>query len=115
MRFATALSRPPRCFSFFLHKPLPWYVRLTFLMIHNNKISTLSPVTIGKYRIAACPRPLVSGRFVAQVSIASGHGSASTDRVMRFHDDFPTRDAAASYAMAQGIDWVHATTTTRPQ
>ncbi len=83
------------------------------LMIHNNKISSLSPVTIGKYRIAACPRPLTSGRFVAQVSIASGRGSASTDRVMRFHDDFPTLDAAAHYAMAQGIDWVRAAT--RPQ
>jgi len=82
-------------------------------MIHNNNSFSLSPVTIGKYRIAACPRPLVSGRFVAQVSIASGRGSASTDRVMRFHDDFPSFDAAASYAMAQGINWVQATT--RPQ
>ena len=70
---------------------------------------------MGKYRIAACPEQLPCGQFAAQVSIASGRGSASTDRVMRFHDDFPTRDAAASYAMAQGIDWVHATTTTRPQ
>jgi hypothetical protein len=92
-----------------VHKPLPWNVPLYFLMIYNNKIASPSPVTIGKYRIAACPRPMDGGRFVAQVSIASGRGSASTDRVMRFHDDFPSHDAAASYAMAQGIDWVHAT------
>ena len=65
---------------------------------------------MGKYRIAACPRPLGSGRFAAQVSIASGRGSASTDRVMRFVDDFPTIDAAARYAIAQGIDWVSAVT-----
>jgi hypothetical protein len=26
---------------------------------------------------------------------------------MRFHDDFPTHDAAAHYAVAQGIDWVN--------
>jgi len=45
--------------------------------------------------------------FAAQVSIASGSGSASTDRVMRFHDEFTTHDAAATYAIAQGIDWVH--------
>ncbi len=68
---------------------------------------------MGKYRIAACPRPLDGGRFAAQVSIASGRGSASTDRVMRFHDDFPTHAAAAHYALAQGIVWVYETT--RPQ
>jgi hypothetical protein len=67
-------------------------------------------ITIGKYRIAACPRPLLGGRFGAQVSIASGRGSASTDRVMAFHDDFSTHDAAARFALAQGIHWVHATT-----
>ncbi|MDG5974099.1 hypothetical protein H010_02482 [Hydrogenophaga taeniospiralis CCUG 15921] len=82
-----------------------------FLMIHTISTTTttkrLSPLTLGKYRIAACPRPLPCGRFAAQVSIASGSGSASTDRVMRFHDDFPTHDAAAHYAVAQGIDWVN--------
>jgi len=64
---------------------------------------------MGKYRIAACPRELACGRYAAQVSIASGRGSASTDRVMRFTATFPTQAAAASYAMAQGVDWVLAT------
>lgn len=63
---------------------------------------------MGKYRIAACPRLLPGGLFAAQVSIASGRGSASTARVMRFTDEFSTHDAAADYAIAQGIDWVHA-------
>jgi hypothetical protein len=79
-------------------------------MIQNNNFSRPSPVTIGKYRVAACPQALDSGRFAAQVSIASGSGSASTDRVMRFCDDFSTHDAAAHYALAQGIEWVHQTT-----
>jgi hypothetical protein len=74
------------------------------------KTKSHSPLTLGKYRIAACPRPLPGGRFAAQVSIASGKGSASTDRVMRFVDDFATHDAAAHYAVAQGIDWVNDTT-----
>jgi hypothetical protein len=56
---------------------------------------------------------LGSGRFEAQVSIASGRGSASTDRVMRFCDDFSTHDAAAHYALSQGIDWAHAATRTQ--
>lgn len=85
------------------HSVFPMY----FPMIHNNNFALLTPVTMGKYRIAACPRPLTSGRFEAQVSIASGSGSASTDRVMRFCDDFSTHDAAAHYALAQGIDWVY--------
>jgi len=79
-------------------------------MIHNDKTASQSPITIGKYRIAACPRLLDGGRFAAQVSIASGRGSASTDRVMRFVDDFPTHDAAACYAIEQGLNWVRETT-----
>ena len=70
--------------------------------------SLLQPhaMTIGKYRIMACPRQLDCGQYGAQVSIASGRGSASTDRVMRFINAFPTHDAAAQYSLRQGIDWV---------
>lgn len=89
-------------------------------MIHNYKDMTTShsnpstsPITMGKYRIAACPRPLDCGRFAAQVSIASGSGRGTTDRVMRFHDLFLTHEAAAHYALAQGIVWVHETTRTQ--
>ena len=64
-------------------------------------------ITLGKYRIAACPRALPSGRFAAQVSVASGQGSASTARIMYFIDDFATHDDAASYALAQGMNWVN--------
>ncbi len=82
-------------------------------MIQDNQnyndisISPASPITMGKYRIAAVPRPLDCGRFAAQVSIASGSGRGTTDRVMRFRDLFPTRDSAAHYAIAQGLAWVH--------
>jgi hypothetical protein len=75
-----------------------------------NTTTRHSPITMGKYRIAACPRQLEDGQYAAQVSIASGSGSASTDRVMRFHNEFPTHAAAAHYAIAQGIDWVRETT-----
>jgi hypothetical protein len=81
-----------------------------FLMIPKISVSAtkpLSPLSMGKYRIAASPRSLPCGRFAAQVSIASGTGSASTARVMRFVDDFATFDAAAHYAVAQGVDWVN--------
>ena len=80
-------------------------------MIHtiNTTQTRPAPITLGKYRIAAFPRSLPDGMFAAQVSIASGHGSASTARVMRFDSAFSTHDAAADYAIAQGIDWVHDT------
>lgn len=76
---------------------------------YDNETSQ-SLITLGKYRIAACPRLLDDGRYAAQVSIASGRGSASTDRVMRFVDDFPTHDAASRYAIEQGLSWVRETT-----
>jgi hypothetical protein len=83
-----------------------------FLMISEIKTTTTShpsALTMGKYRIAANPRLLPGGLFAAQVSIASGRGSACTTRVMRFHNEFTTHDAAADYGIAQGIDWVHDT------
>ena len=64
------------------------------------------PITVGKYRIAACPRQVDGGGYAAQVSIASGHGRASTDRVMRFIPEFPSHDAASRYAIQQGLNWV---------
>ncbi len=64
------------------------------------------PITVGKYRIAACPRQVDGGAYAAQVSIASGHGRASTDRVMRFIPEFPSHDAASRYAIQQGLNWV---------
>jgi hypothetical protein len=69
-------------------------------------------ITLGKYRIAACPRALPSGRFAAQVSVASGQGSASTARIMCFIDDFATHADAAKYALAQGMNWVNDITQT---
>jgi len=66
-------------------------------------------ITHGKYRIAASPRALPCGRFAAQVSVASGQGSASTARIMSFVDDFATHDDAANYSLAHGLNWVHRT------
>lgn len=77
------------------------------LMIFNSNSPTASePILMGKYRIAACAREMEDGAFVSQVSIASGRGSASTDRVMRFTPQFSTRAAASVYAIEQGIQWV---------
>jgi hypothetical protein len=85
-----------------------------FLMNHTTLITTTtarpSLLTLGKYRIASSPRQLPDGLFAAQVSIASGTGSACTARVIRFDSAFSTHAAATDYALEQGIHWVHDTT-----
>jgi hypothetical protein len=64
------------------------------------------PISMGKFRIQPCSRALPNGAFGAQVSVASGHGSASTDRVMRFVPEFATPAAASQYALDEGMLWV---------
>jgi hypothetical protein len=86
------------------------FCRSIFKIFMIPVIHTQHPaITHGKYRIAASPRALPCGRFTAQVSVASGQGSASTARIMSFINDFATHDDAAQYALAQGLDWVHRT------
>jgi len=61
---------------------------------------------VGKYLVSPLTRPLARGRFAASVSIRSGRGSATHDRVLRLAPVFPTADEAARYATAQGLAWV---------
>jgi hypothetical protein len=51
-------------------------------------------------------RHLGPSRYAASVSIRSGHGSATHDRVMRFVPEFDSGEAALQYASAQGLDWI---------
>nr|WP_307726764.1 hypothetical protein [uncultured Caldimonas sp.] len=46
------------------------------------------------------------GRYAASVSIRSGRGSTTHDRVLRFVPVFDSRDEAARYATAQGLAWL---------
>ena len=86
------------------------FCRSIFKIFMIPVIHTQHPaITHGKYRIAASPRALPCGRFTAQVSVASGQGSASTARIMSFTDHFATHDDAAKFSLAQGIDWVQRT------
>ena len=65
-----------------------------------------SPVRSGKYLITPLSRPLDDGAIASSVSIRSGRGSATTDRVLRFTRTFTTQDAALRYARAEGLAWV---------
>jgi len=52
-------------------------------------------------------RRLADDRYSASVSIRSGRGSQTHDRVLRLLPLFNDHQSAASYAVAQGLAWVH--------
>ncbi|WP_411969337.1 hypothetical protein [Paucibacter sp. B2R-40] len=53
-------------------------------------------------------KPQDDGSFAASVSIRSGRGMASHDRVMRFTPRFISQRAAMRYATSEGLAWVRA-------
>ncbi|RYY62371.1 MAG: hypothetical protein EOO24_58515 [Comamonadaceae bacterium] len=63
-------------------------------------------MTVGKYLISPLTRALDNGWFACSVSIRSGSGSATTDRVVRLTRLFRDRPTAADYALAEGLQWV---------
>jgi hypothetical protein len=72
-------------------------------MNDNNKHPS---TTVGKYLISPLTKALENGWFACSVSIRSGVGSATTDRVVRLTRLFRDRLAAAEYARSEGLNWV---------
>ena len=64
--------------------------------------------SLGRYVVSPLTRLLDDGAYSASVSIRSGRGQASSDRVLRLIGRFPTADGALRHAAAQGRAWVHA-------
>ena len=80
-----------------------------FFMIHSPSHSN---ITVGKYLVSPLTRQLDDGRFSASVSIRSGAGSHTHDRVLRLAPVFADHIAAAHYATSEGLQWIrhrHAT------
>lgn len=67
-----------------------------------------SPVTAGKYLVSPLTKMLENGWYACSVSIRSGSGSATTDRVVRFTKLFEDAAAAAQYARHEGLQWIGA-------
>ena len=61
---------------------------------------------IGKFRISPFCNPLADGQFRASVSIRSGHGSSTHDRVLRLLPHFNTELAATQFALREGLAWL---------
>lgn len=64
--------------------------------------------SLGRYVVSPLTRLLDDGAYSASVSIRSGRGQASSDRVLRLIGRFTTADGALLHAAAQGRAWVHA-------
>lgn len=108
------------------HRPSPTAASVARLKTDNDKTREIQWLTsagnkekmnqnnssrlqVGKYLVSPLTRPLPDGRFSAGVSIRSGRGSNTTDRIMRFIPSFLSAAAADRYATAEGLRWIGAT------
>ncbi len=62
--------------------------------------------SVGKYLVSPLPRLNDAGQYTASVSIRSGSGRGTHDRVFRFLPEFNTREGAVQYAIDQGRQWL---------
>lgn len=73
--------------------------------MHTSNVHSF-PRQIGKHLISPLARLDDAGLHCASVSIRSGQGSASHDRVLRFVPRFDSRESALRYAAEQGLLWL---------
>ena len=69
--------------------------------MHNYK----NNIEVGRYRVSPMSQVRGDGGYDALVSIRSGQGMASVDRVMQFTPSFRSAQAALRYAKAEGLAW----------
>ncbi|WP_236589765.1 hypothetical protein [Ramlibacter aurantiacus] len=65
-----------------------------------------NPITVGKYLISPLTKGVDGGWIACSVSIRSGSGSATTDRVVRLTRLFRDHLAAGQYALSEGLRWI---------
>lgn len=70
-------------------------------------ITTLEKAfSVGKYLVSPSTHTTDSGLFTASVSIRSGRGTGTHDRIYRFVPEFAERDCALRYAVNEGHRWL---------
>jgi len=65
-------------------------------------ISQANALSIGKYLLSPLVKLTDSGRYAASVSVRSGRGCGTHDRIFRFVPSFATCEEATRYALIQG-------------
>jgi hypothetical protein len=73
--------------------------------MHKKKHES-GPVTVGKYLISPMTRLLENGWYAASVSIRSGRGQGTTDRILRLTRLFRDSSAASDYAVGEAFQWM---------
>ena len=68
--------------------------------------NTNKNVEVGKYLVSPLSKLAHEGHYLASVSIRSGRGSGTHDRVLRFTQPFVCQDEAEAYARNQGLAWL---------
>ncbi len=63
-------------------------------------------ITVGKYLISPLTKLLANGWYACSVSIRTGSGSNTHDRVLRLTRLFRSHVAAVGYATAEGLQWI---------
>ncbi|MBI2731797.1 MAG: hypothetical protein HYX44_00290 [Aquabacterium sp.] len=63
-------------------------------------------LSVGKYLLSPLVKLTESGQYAASVSVRSGRGCGTHDRIYRFTPFFATREEATLYALAQGQRYV---------
>lgn len=67
-----------------------------------------SPLNVGKYLISPLTRAIENGWFACSVSIRSGSGRSTSDRILRLTRLFRDPLAAADYARGEAMKWIAA-------
>ena len=85
----------------------PGLLVLIFMMISHSKTAIhMTRMAVGKYLVSPLAKPQGEGRYAASVSIRSGKGSATHDRVMRFSGLFDSAAQALHYATEHALGWI---------
>lgn len=77
-------------------------LRRVLLLKHSFSLSQ----TVGKYLLSPDSELTPSGQYAASLSIRSGQGTGTHDRVFRFVPQFLSSQAAITYALEQGQRFV---------
>jgi hypothetical protein len=79
-----------------------------------KEFSIHTPFRVGKYLVSPLTRPTLGGAFAAGVSIRSGAGTMTHDRVLRFVPVFDTHEQASRFASEQALAWLGPSGSCRP-
>jgi hypothetical protein len=64
------------------------------------------PLQVGRYLLSPLTKSLEDGWIACSVSIRSGRGTSTTDRVLRLTRLFRSHAEASRYALDEGLQWI---------